>query len=59
MVSKKSVFFSELGKTDMVLGKRVAIFDWEWARKWAPRDGQKIPCIDILNVVTFDILLYR
>ena len=25
----------------MVLGKRVAIFDWEWGRNSAPRDGQK------------------
>ena len=28
----------------MVLGKKVAIFDWEWVRNSAPRDGQKIPC---------------
>ena len=28
----------------MVLGKKVAIFDWEWGRNSAPRDGQKIPC---------------
>ena len=27
----------------MVLGKKVAIFDWEWGRISAPRDGQKIP----------------
>ena len=27
----------------MVLGKKVAIFDWEWGRNSAPRDGQKIP----------------
>ena len=27
----------------MVLGKRVAIFDWEWGRNSAPREGQKIP----------------
>ena len=29
----------------MVLGKNVAIFDWEWGRNWALRDGQKRPCI--------------
>ena len=23
----------------------MAIFDWEWGRNWAPRDGQKIPCL--------------
>ena len=27
----------------MVLGKKVAIFDWEWGRNSAPREGQKIP----------------
>ena len=27
----------------MVLGKKVAIFDWEWGRNWDPRDGQKRP----------------
>ena len=29
----------------MVLGKKVTIFDWEWGRNSAPRDGQKRPCI--------------
>ena len=29
----------------MVLGKKVVIFDWEWGRNSAPREGQKIPCI--------------
>ena len=28
----------------MVLGKKVAIFDWECGRNSAPRDGQKRPC---------------
>ena len=28
----------------MVLGKKVAIFYWEWGRNLAPRDGQKRPC---------------
>ena len=27
----------------MVLGKMVAILDWEWGRNSAPRDGQKSP----------------
>ena len=30
----------------MVLGKKVAVFDWEWGRNLAPRDGQKRPCND-------------
>ena len=28
----------------MVLGKKVTIFYWEWARNSVPRDGQKRPC---------------
>ena len=36
-------YFSQLGKTDMVLGKKVAIFDWELGRNLAPREGQKMP----------------
>ena len=28
----------------MVLGKKFAIFGWEWGRNSAPREGQKIPC---------------
>ena len=27
----------------MVLGKKMAIFDWEWGRNLAPREGQKMP----------------
>ena len=27
----------------MVLGKKVAIFDWEWGRNSTPRNGQKRP----------------
>ena len=27
----------------MVLGKKVAIFDWERGQTSAPREGQKIP----------------
>ena len=33
----------------MVLGKRVAIFDWEWGRNSAPSEGQKIPCPEFKN----------
>ena len=43
---KKNILFFTfpyLGKTDMVLGKKVAIFDWEWDRNLAPRDGRKNP----------------
>ena len=29
----------------MVLGKKVAIFDWEWGRNLAAGEGQKMPCI--------------
>ena len=39
-------YFSFFGKDDvmdMVLGKKIAIFDWEWGRNSGPRDGQKIP----------------
>ena len=32
----------------MVLGKEVAIFDWEWGRILALREGQKIPCIILI-----------
>ena len=31
-------------KTDMVFGKKVAIFDSEWGGYLAPREGQKMPC---------------
>ena len=27
----------------MVLGKKVANFDWEWGRNSAPREGHKMP----------------
>ena len=38
-------FFTFLNweKADMVLGKKVAIFNWEWGRNSAPREGQKMP----------------
>ena len=54
VVSKKGkkniyvyIFFTflYLGKMDMELGKKVAIFAWEWGGNLAPRDGQRIPCI--------------
>ena len=50
---KKFFFFTSLylGKTDIVLGKRVAIFDWEWSQNSAPRDGQKNPWYCILWLV--------
>ena len=28
----------------MVLGKKVAILDWEWGGSSAPREGQQMPC---------------
>ena len=36
--------FLNLGKTAMVLGVKVAIFNWEWGRNSALREGLKIPC---------------
>ena len=27
------------------IGKKVAIFDWEWGQNSDPREGQKIPCM--------------
>ena len=33
----------------MVLGIKVAIFNWEWGRNSTPSDGQKIPCYDMLQ----------
>ena len=35
----------------MALGKKMAIFDWEWGRNSAPREGQKIPWHLILSSV--------
>ena len=51
MVSKeklKIIFFRfsfSFGKNGHGIGKKVAIFDWEWGRNSAPSDGQKIPCL--------------
>ena len=35
----------------MVLGKKVAIFDWEWGRNSTPRDGQKRTWSIIFNFI--------
>ena len=49
MVSKKKLkdffflTFLYLGKTDMVLGKKVAILDWEWGRNLPLEMGRKSP----------------
>ena len=32
-----------IGKKDMVLGKKVAIFDWEWGQNLALEKGRKSP----------------
>ena len=51
MVSKKVkkkyffVYFFQLGKTDMVLGKKVAIFDWNGAEIQPLEKGRKCPFI--------------
>ena len=40
----------------MVLGKKVAIFDWEWGRNSVPREGQKMPWkSDWLSEVNMDL----
>ena len=40
-----------IGKNQTWYGKNVAIFDWEWGRNSAPRDGQKRPCLTISDNV--------
>ena len=48
MVSKKKKkkkkyffgYFSSFGKNGHGIGKKVAIFDWEWGRNSAPRVGR-------------------
>ena len=41
----------------MVLGKKVAYFDWEWGQNSAPREGQKMPCfVQSLLVIPLIIL---
>ena len=37
----------------MILGKKVAIFDWEWGRNSAPKDGQKSPSMVKVFWITF------
>ena len=34
----------------MVLGKKLAIFDWEWVLNSAPREGQKMPRYIVLFI---------
>ena len=41
----------------MVLGKKVAIFDWEWGRNSAPRDGQKRPCDVLINYINLSTVM--
>ena len=38
------------------IGKKVAIFDWEWGRNSAPREGQK-NCAD-LHLITNTFIKY-
>ena len=42
--NKKNIFvlFFLIGKNRHGIGKKVAIFDWQWVRNSAPREGQKI-----------------
>ena len=41
----------------MVLGKNVAIFDWEWGRNSAPREGQKMPWYPISYLVKVSVIM--
>ena len=34
----------------MVLGNKVAIFDWKWGQNSAPREGQKITCVVLFEI---------
>ena len=50
VVSKKSKFFFLLfltGKKRHGIGKNVATFNWDWGRNSVPREGQKIPCLQL------------
>ena len=38
----------------MVLGKKVAIFDWEWGGNSAPREKQLPPCLIASNTLDPD-----
>ena len=44
MVSGKRWLFWIGNGAEIGIGKKVAIFDWEWGRNSAPREGQKMPC---------------
>ena len=47
-----------LGKNRHGIGeKKVATFDWEWGRNWAPREGQKIPVINVAVQAIFVLFL--
>ena len=38
----------------MVLWKKVAIFDWEWGRNLAPREGRNFPGVfDMVREMSF------
>ena len=43
----------------MVLGKKVAIFDWELGRNSAPRDGQKVPCNCVCKLLLYSYRLVK
>ena len=44
----------------MVLGKKVAIFDWEWGQNSAPRDGQKMPSVYThVSILKFNMVLHE
>ena len=47
-MNKKKQTFLNWDKKRQVIGKNVAIFDWEYS---APREGQKIPCIQICVIM--------
>ena len=58
VVSKKRFFLLFLIGENRhgIGGKNVPIFDWEWGRNAAPREGQKILCIEMLPMRTQSIL---
>ena len=63
--SKKIVlffYFSLFWKNRHGIRKKVAIFDWEWGRNLAHRDGQKIPCPTRLSrykKAVFTLILFK
>ena len=36
-------------------GKKVAIFNWEWGRNSGPREGQIMPCIEVVLLSIYNI----